>query len=126
MDEMIKVVFENLRRIQTEGGDDNFVVFQFSPEIYIQFAGQPGESQLYGEAVSNKYLDGFQLDETQHARMLALGWKAPGKNDPNYFQNFEVTDDSRRFSVARLVLETIEQVYRIQLPIDIEVNLNLE
>jgi hypothetical protein len=127
MDTNTQLIFDNLRRIQTEGGNGNFVIFQFSSQIYIQFAGGRGDANLIAEAVSNEVLKSpYRLNREQIARMVELGWTAPDENESNFYQNLNVQNDDERLEIARFVVKTAEQVYGMPPSTKIEVELNLE
>lgn len=55
---------------------DRFVIIESLP-YFAQL--MPNHRTLYGEVISNRYLDGaHQLTSSQEKRLLDLGWSAPG------------------------------------------------
>lgn len=126
VDDVTQLVFEGLSRIQTRGGEENFVIFHFSPQVYIQFAGERGNPELRAEAVGNAYLPKpYQLDRGQVSRLISLGWKGPYESG-NHFQAFRVENDLHRIQVARLVVNTAKEVYGVTPSVDMDVEVNLE
>lgn len=109
-------IAESLRRIQREGGGDNFVIFSLDEEkgYYIQAAARSGEPLLWAEAVSNKFLKSeFALDARRMARLQSLGWHAP--EEPSKFRNFHrewaADSDEDRLRVAREMVQVMVEVY---------------
>jgi hypothetical protein len=126
MDDNFALIIDNLRQLKAYKGKNKFVIFQFTQEIFIQFAGNPNEPRLYGEAVSNHYLQEQELDETQIANMFELGWCAPDENSPNFYADLIAEKDSDLVRIAYLVLATAKQVYRLTPPLKIKDQVNLE
>ena len=118
---------ENLRKIQEEGGRGNFVVFEADSgaNYYIQFAGQKGDSSLYGEAVGNDFIsEGYKLNaEPACPTTRQLGWSAAGAN---YSQRWEAASDAERETIAQLVVQTLRDVYGIDPTQSLQVRLSLE
>jgi hypothetical protein len=112
--------------IDTFRSANNYAIFVFNPEVYIQIARKAGESWLHCEAVSNTFLKFHRLGEPQIEKLLELGWKPPDKLSPNFFQVFDATDNSELIKVPQLIMNTSQQVYSISVLTNVEVKLNLE
>jgi hypothetical protein len=125
MDKNVALIADNIKKIQTEGGDDNFVVFEFTPEIYIQFAGHKGDDYILGEAVSNEFLTNNKLDEKQITSLVDLHWNMPDDERTNFHREFFVANDNYRLKLALYVMEIIEKIYRIEPPIEIGIQIQL-
>ena len=64
----IEDITSALQDIQERGGEENFVIFS-AGDYYVQFACQPGDQEIYGEAVSSEYLPGdLSLSRIQVAK----------------------------------------------------------
>ena len=126
MDHNLLNMVTALRTIQDDGGDGNFVLFLADPakNYYIQFVGELSSDSLFGEAVSNEFLEpAFALNAAQEARLFELGWQA---SEGNYIQEWFVTDDNDRLEIAQLVLQTLTEVYQFPAKQLVEIVVNLE
>ena len=126
MDHNLLNMVTALRTIQDDGGDGNFVLFlaDSAKNYYIQFVGELANDSLFGEAVSNEFLEpSFALNDTQKAKLLELGWQV---NEGNYIQEWFATDDNERLEIARSVMQTFAEVYNIPTQQLIEIVVNLE
>lgn len=108
-----------LRRLVEEGGSHNFVVFEAvktggrSANYYVQFATSCGSAEIYGEAVSNYYLERpFTLGKRQKAELARLGWNPPrrGKH-PNYYRYWQVLNDRDLRDIATAAIAALRSVY---------------
>lgn len=130
----VPFVEKYLRRIVSEGGDNNFVIFKVKVgekvvgrlikrrkdiRKFIEFAGEKGADKILFDAP----IEQFTQDELRELRELLLMW-------PD-FERVEIVDDSINGYVsvesgARLATEVFRRVLRASEPIDIEITLNLE
>lgn len=123
-----------LRRLTEEGGTDNFVVFVAvktggkSANYYVQFAAPCGSAVMYGEAVSNYYLEPpFTLSKRQKAQLVRLGWNPPrGEKPPNYYRYWQALNDRDRREIATVTIETLRSVYgwRGDTPLEVKPHLD--
>ena len=126
MEENLIKIVAALRTIQDDGGDGNFVVFTADPDknYYIQFVGELAHDSLFGEAVSNEFLElPYHLTPTQENKLRDLGWQA---GEGNFFQEWFASEDEDRQEIAQLVMQTFAEVYNISAKQPIEVVINLE
>ena len=126
MDQNLEQIVDALRQIQDDGGDSNFVVFTADPvkNYYIQFVGELAHDSLFGEAVSNEFLEPpFTLTSAQEARLRELGWQEGGGN---FYQEWFASDDEDRQEIAQLVMQTFVDVYNVSPHQSIEIIVNLE
>jgi hypothetical protein len=126
MDNNLEQIVAALRQIQDDGGDSNFVVFTADPlkNYYIQFVGELAHDSLFGEAVSNEFLEPpHTLTAAQEARLRELGWKV---GEGNFYQEWFASDDEERQEVAETVMQTFVDVYHISPTQPIEIIVNLE
>jgi hypothetical protein len=128
MDEILSAIVSALRRIQTEGGDGNFVIFSDEKTgYYIQFAGEKGGRRLYEEAVSNNALmSPLILNQTQIEKLLAMGWTAASPIDINFFREWYAESDFERTQIANEVQRTFSEVYLVNFDQEIDIDLVLE
>ena len=126
MEQNLERIAAALRQIQEDGGDGNFVVFTADPlkNYYIQFVGELAQDSLFGEAVSNKFLEPpYSLSIAQETRLRALGWQA---GEDNFYQEWFASNDEERQKIAQLVMQTFIDVYDISPTQPIEIIVNLE
>lgn len=126
MEENLNNIVAALRQIQDDGGDGNFVVFTADPakNYYIQFVGELGHDDLFGEAVSNEFLERpYQLTPMQENKLRDLGWQA---GEGNFFQEWVASDDDERREIAQVIIQTFVDVYHMPPKQPIEVVVNLE
>lgn len=119
MADATSTILENLRRIQTEGGDGNFVIFELPSGDYVQFAGENGGTRLYGEASHD------EISETQRLKLESLGWQIT-PDDYNYNREWHTNTESGRKEVVDFVMNTLKTVYGFKATDTLTVNLNLE
>lgn len=108
------MIAQSLKRIQTEGGMANCVVFLADEKknYYIQFASAKGEKGLRAEAVSNAFLSPKnRLDDVKSAILLDRGWSLqPGSN---YVKDFTAADDGARSAITAEVEAVFRDVYGV-------------
>jgi len=103
-------IVDELRRLLTEGGDGNYLVLS-SDVYYVQFTGQPGDTGLHCEAVSDVFLpDDRALSEQGRTRMEALGFRQESSGE-NFHRTFDVASDEALRHIAGTALSIFEQVY---------------
>jgi hypothetical protein len=126
---IINLIKEMLRRIQREGGNSNFVTFVADAEknYFIQFASEAGATRLYGEAVSNEFLEPqYALNTNQMAHLLSLGWAPPAGGYVNYNYEWHTTTNEDRRRIAKKVVQTFIEVYGVTPDETMDVNLVLQ
>lgn len=117
MNDKLTLIATALQRIQEEGSKENFVIFtaDLKKNYYIQFSGEVGQTALYAEAVSNKFLKPeFALTAGQIDTLRSLGWEIPLTSvgdSPNFYRRWEAANDDDRLAIAQIVISTFEAVY---------------
>ncbi len=122
----LEVIASALKRIQTEGGSGNYVIFtpSGSTPYYAQLTGEPGSPALYAEVVSNAFLNKqAQLADVQIARLRALGWIEPARGEKsNFHREWTAANDDERRAIAQIILNTLVEVYQVDIysPLGVE------
>jgi hypothetical protein len=112
-----------LKRIQTEGSDGNFVIFE-TATYYIQFTGENGKTSLYAEAVSNQFLSRKDsLSMEQITQLQLMGWTI--QDGSNFSRTWEASSDSDREHIAQAVMQAFA-VYGVSSENELQVNVMLE
>ncbi len=128
IDANVLKIGEALERLEHEGTDpDSFVIFTANKKrhIFIQCRGGRGMSELYAEAVGNKYLaKEYRLNAQQIAAIRALGWKLSRKYG-NFYKWFSAGDYRYRLAAAQHFIRTFRTVYDIPANCSIQIKLVL-
>ncbi len=115
----------NLRRLLTEGGRGNYLVASVG-DVYVQFAANRGEQQIYCEAVSNQFLPpSLRLNEAKISQLRSLGFEI-GRGSPNFSRTFYIVDSQELREIARTALSLFSGIYGIPPSSMIQFELNLE
>lgn len=126
VDETTKAfVVKTINQLLTEGGMDNFAVFNFNSDYYIQMAAEPDADKVYCEAVSNNFIKSSNtLSESQMNDLLALGWQAT--DGGNYSMMYDTDSDADKSALAELICKTASKVYFCSAFGERQLTLNLE
>lgn len=125
---METLIAQNLRKIQKEGGEGNFVIFTANPaaNYFIQVAGAKGDDRVYAEAASNQVIAAdAQLSAEQTELLQVLGWKSPADEAVNYHRTWQVSTHDARLMAAQAIMRTFVEVYALDAAHALAVDLNL-
>ena len=115
IDANVLMIEEALERLEDEGtAPDSFVIFEVNDErhIFIQCIGGRGMSELYAEAVGNKYREKeCRLNAQQIAAIRALGWKLSRKYG-NFYKWLPMGGFRYRLAAARRLHSDVTKVYK--------------
>ncbi|MDX2360875.1 MAG: hypothetical protein QNK23_08720 [Crocinitomicaceae bacterium] len=107
-DEFTKLVVNGLERIIFEGEigtSQSYVIYQLSPQYYVQIAGSRGDLNVHCEAVGNSFIEfSTQINGHQIQQLLKLGWSEAG--DMNHTIELPVDSIESRQKLAELFYET--------------------
>ena len=123
------MIAQHLGRIQQEGGQGNFVIFESDSKAnyFIQFTGSKGDSSLYAEAAGNPVIPkNYRLDQEKLVKLMQLGWQTPAPDSPNHHLQWQANSYNDRLAIAKIVMQTLVEVYGSDPEQPLEVNLNLE
>ena len=83
---------------------------------------------MYGEAVSNYYLERpFTLGKRQKAELARLGWNPPRRGkSPNYYRYWQALNDRDLRDIAAVATATLRSVYGWRGDKPLEVKLHLD
>ena len=129
MQKRIDQIEQALKRIQMEGGNGNFVIFQtdFRKNYYVQVAGQNNDPALYLEAVSNECLEPeHRLSRAQEDLLKFMDWEPPNASQINYYRHEDAATDVERRQVANLIYTVLSKVYGYRPDQEIDIHLVLE
>ncbi len=127
IDSHVLMIEEALKRLEDEGTDPHsFVIFEVNDErhIFVQCRGGRGMSELYAEAVGNKYREKeYRLNAQQIAAIRALGWKLSRKYG-NFYKWLPMGGFGCRLAAAEDFIRTLRTVYNV--PADYSINVKLD
>jgi hypothetical protein len=109
----VALISASLREIQRASTRRNHVVFVADEErnYYAQFRCEGVGSLLFGELVSNTYLEPPSLlDLDQIDELLRRGW---GLGNQNFFKTWEIDDDRGRDEIACETMMALIAVYGV-------------
>ncbi|MBZ5592363.1 MAG: hypothetical protein LAP39_09010 [Acidobacteriia bacterium] len=110
-----------------EGGPGNFMVVS-SGDIYVQFAGSPGNPHLLCESISAKYLPKkLKISSVAVKKKLkALGFTLGGDEIETFSRTYEILTEKRAKEVAKLALGILKDVYGVAKDAELQIELSLE
>lgn len=113
---MDKSLIKNaILKILKEGGDSNYFVIDITKDYYVQAASSKGASDVFCEAVSNKYLSKeSMLSDNQLDTLKQIGWSIPTENNVNYFIELPAKDNATIEYLTDFIASTITKVYASQ------------
>jgi len=81
---------------------------------YVQFIFKPESSELYAEAVSNRFLrEKFRLDEIQISMLKIQGWQMPIPiSIDNFHRIWILKNASELFAISSEIESTLRLVYK--------------
>lgn len=107
------IIQQTLKKIITEGGDDNVMIINLSEDYYIQGLSAIYDDGIFLEAVGNEYLpEDKQLNEKQINKLLEFSWVLGEFG--NYECDMPLTTDDEIERAALLILNTAELIYGIK------------
>ena len=118
-----------LRKLLNQGAKDGFVVFKVdgSANYYLQFRFQNDRRELYGECVSNRYLDQVHAIGEVGAEILEdAGWTAPStEGGENYSQVMAIQSSMDIDEVAAQTSMVLMSVFGLEHLSELEIKLHL-
>lgn len=119
-------ICSGLLDLTREGGPGNFMVVSCG-EIYVQFAGSPGNPQVHCESISGKYLP-KKLKISSAAlkkKLKTLGFTLGGEIE-TFSRAYEVMTEKQAGEVAKLAVKILQDAYGVAKDADLQIELSLE
>jgi hypothetical protein len=119
-------ISSGLLDLTQEGAPGNFMVVSCG-DIYVQFAGNPGNPQVLCESVSGKYLpknlkiSGAALKK----KLKSLGFELAGEIE-TFSRSYEVTTEKQAREVAKLAVKILQDAYGVAKDGEVQIELSLE
>ena len=119
-------IYSGLLDLTREGGPGNFMVVS-SGDIYVQFAGSPGNPQVVCESIANEYLPKkVKMSAAAVKKLKSFGFKLGGDEIKNFSHTFALSTEDEARELAGLTTRILEDVYGIEPADDVQIELSLE
>jgi hypothetical protein len=120
-------IASGLLDLTRKGGPGNFMVLS-SGEIYVQFAGSPGNTNVLCESISAKYLPrNLKISSIALKKKLkALGFALGGDEIENFSRNYEIVNEKQAREVAKFALQILKDAYGLAKHSDLQIAVSLE
>ena len=119
-------ISSGLLDLTREGGPGNFMVIS-SGDIYVQFAGSPGNPQVVCESISNEYLPKTQkMSRDAIDRLQEFGFVLGGDEIENFSRSYEIITEDHAREVAETAVRILKEVYALPKSAEVQIELSLE
>ena len=120
-------IHSGLLDLTREGGPGNFMVVSCG-DVYVQFAGSPGNPQVLCESISAKYLPKKLKISSAAAKkkLKALGFALGGGEIENFSRSYEILTEKQARELAKLTLQILKDVYGVAKNAELQLELSLE
>jgi len=109
-----------------EGGPGNFMVVS-SGDIYVQFAGSPGNPHVTCESISNEYLPKkLKMPPEAIEQLKGFGFLLGGGEFENFSRTYEITTEKQAKEVAKLAMRILQEVYGLPKSAEVQIEVSLE
>jgi len=119
-------ISSGLLDLTREGGPGNFMVVSCG-DIYVQFAGNPGNPQILCESISGKFLP-KKLKISSAAlktKLKSLGFELGGEIE-TFSRSYEVITEKQAHDVAKLAVKILQGAYGVAKDGEVHIELSLE
>lgn len=119
-------VYSGLLALMSEGGPGNFMVLS-AGDIYVQFAGSPGNPHILCESISNEYLPKkSKMSKKGVAMLKSLGFVLGGDQIENFSRTYEIPTENQARELADVAVRILREVYGVEPDGDVQIELSLE
>jgi len=121
-----KEICSGLLDLTREGGPGNYLVVS-AGDIYVQFAGSPGNPQILCESIANENLpDDLKMPAKAVKKLNSLGFALGGETIRNFSRTYKIVNQKQARELAGLTLRILEEVYGLSPNAEVQVELSLE
>jgi hypothetical protein len=119
-------ISSGLLDLTREGGPGNFMVVSCG-EIYVQFAGTPGNPQILCESISGKFLPKkLKISSVALKKKLkSMGFELGGEIE-TFTRAYEVITEKQADEVAKLAVKVLRDAYGVAKDGEVQIELSLE
>ncbi len=110
----------------SEGGPGNFMVVS-SGDVYVQFAGSPGNPKILCESISNEYLpQKSKMSKKDIETLKKLGFVLGGDQIENFSRSYEIPTEEQARELAQVTVRILQDVYGVPADGEVQIELSLE
>ena len=119
-------ISSGLLDLTRDGGPGNFMVVSCG-EIYVQFAGSPGNPQVLCESISAKFLPKkLKISSVALKKKLkSMGFELGGEIE-TFSRAYEVVTEKQADDVAKLTMKVFRDAYGVAKDGEVQIELSLE
>ena len=119
-------ISSGLLDLTREGGPGNFMVVSCG-EIYVQFAGSPGNPQVLCESISGKFLTKKPKvsNVALKKKLKSMGFELGGEIE-TFSRAYEVMTEKQAHEVAKLAVKVLRDAYGVAKDGEVQIELSLE
>lgn len=118
-------ITRGLTMLAREGGSGNFMILS-SADIYVQFAGARGSSELECEVIAESFIRGrSRLDRSRTDRLHQLGF-ARRIDGAGVWRRFRLAGEETAREIAQIAILIFETVYNLNAETRVQIKLVLE
>ena len=119
-------IYSGLLDLTREGGPGNFMVVSVG-DIYVQFAGSPGNPQVVCESISNEYLPKkLKMFPEAIETLKGFGFALGGDQIENFSRTYEISTEDQARNIANLAVRILQEVYGVTAKDEVQIELSLE
>jgi hypothetical protein len=119
-------IYSGLLDLMSEGGPGNFMVVS-SGDVYVQFAGSPGNPKILCESISNEYLpQKSKMSKKDIETLKKLGFVLGGDQIENFSRSYEIPTEEQARELADVTVKILKDVYGVAADGEVQIELSLE
>ncbi len=119
-------IYSGLLDLMSEGGPGNFMVVS-AGDIYVQFAGSPGNPSILCESISNEYLPKkSKMSKKDVETLKSFGFVLGGDQIENFSRSYEIPTEDQARELADLTVRILKEVYGVAAAAEVQIELSLE
>jgi hypothetical protein len=119
-------IYSGLLDLTHEGGPGNFMVIS-AGDIYVQFAGSPGNPQVVCESIANEYLPKkLKMSAAAVKKLKKFGFTLGGDDIKNFSHTFALSTEDEARELAELTTRILEEIYAVEPTADVQIELSLD
>lgn len=119
-------ICSGLLDLTQEGGPGNFMVVSCG-DVYVQFAGSPGNPQVLCESISGKYLPKkLKISSVALKKKLKTLGFALGGEIETFSRAYEVMTEKQARELAKLAVKILQDAYGVGKDGEVQIELSLE
>ncbi len=119
-------IYSGLLDLMSEGGPGNFMVVS-AGDVYVQFAGSPGNPKILCESISNEYLpQKSKMSKKDIETLKTLGFVLGGDQIENFSRSYEIPTEDQARELADVTVRILKEVYGVAPDGEVQIELSLE